>query len=683
MDITHIPGLGKKRLEILQAAGIADIPTLLRNIPRNWLDHTRINTVASCHADENAVIVGTISRCGPLYGRRARFQAWLRDASGELLIVFFSAVPYWQKRITLGSRWVAIGKVQHFRGVQMVHPELQPLDIEEDFKGGIVPVYPISEEMRESRMEQGFFRKLYTQVFAAPWLHLQDACPTELLAALGFRTELENLRWLHLPHSMGEVFQGRRQLKVMELLPLCLRMTQRRRRMLNQGAARVLDLPRMELARKELPFSLTAGQEVALEKILAGLVAPRQFHALLQGDVGSGKTVVAMLAMLALCNSGAQCALMVPTDILARQHIASMQKFFAQAGLRLALLVGASKGAERREVLQGLAAGNIHAVIGTHALFSTEVEYSSLAWVIVDEQHRFGVQQRERLLAKGKAPDLLVMSATPIPRSLAMTLYGDLDAIVMREKPPGRKPVKTRLVETAKRDDLKGFLRKECLAGNQAYWIVPLVEDSEESDAHSAESLAEELTAFAKDWRVGMVHGRMAEDARDQVLGAFSRGELHVLVSTTVVEVGVNVPNANLMVIDHPERFGLAQLHQLRGRVGRSEVQAWCFLIADSNNSAYERLEAFTTTLDGFEIAEMDLRFRGAGNLEGSEQSGSWVLRWFDWVEDQKLIEEVIGVSEKILDNTFQFGTETLLGIETWYQGKSLQLPEKHHDGVH
>jgi ATP-dependent DNA helicase RecG len=253
----------------------------------------------------------------------------------------------------------------------------------------------------------------------------------------------------------------------------------------------------------------------------------------------------------------------------------------------------------------------------------------------------------------------------------------------MREKPPGRKPVKTRLVETAKRDDLKGFLRKECLAGNQAYWIVPLVEDSEESDAHSAESLAEELTAFAKDWSVGMVHGRMAEDARDQVLGAFSRGELHVLVSTTVVEVGVNVPNANLMVIDHPERFGLAQLHQLRGRVGRSEVQAWCFLIADSNNSAYERLEAFTTTLDGFEIAEMDLRFRGAGNLEGSEQSGSWVLRWFDWVEDQKLIEEVIGVSEKILDNTFQFGTETLLGIETWYQGKSLQLPEKHHDGVH
>jgi len=683
MDINHIPGLGKKRIEILRAADITDIPSLLRNIPRNWLDRTRINTVASCTPDENAVIVGSISRCGPIFGKRNRFQACLRDASGEITLVFFSAVQYWQKRVTPGTRWVAIGKVQNFRGPQMVHPELQPLDIEEDFQGGIVPVYPISEDMRESRMEQAFFRKLYTQVFAAPWLHLQDACPSPLLAALGFRTELENLQWLHLPKSMGQVFQGRRQLKVMELLPLCLRMAQRRRRMQNQGAARKLDLPCMELARKTLPFSLTQGQDAGLAKILAGLSAPRQFHALLQGDVGSGKTVVAMLAMLALCGNGIQCAIMVPTDILARQHLQSMQKFFEQAGLRITLFVGASKGAERREILQGLADGTIHAVIGTHALFSTEVEYRSLGFVIVDEQHRFGVQQRERLLAKGKAPDLLVMSATPIPRSLAMTLYGDLDAITIRDKPPGRLPVKTRLVENAKRDDLKGFLLKECLAGNQAYWIVPLVEDSEESDARSAESLALELVGFSKQWRVGVVHGRLAEDERDRVLGAFSRGELHVLVSTTVVEVGVNVPNANLMVIDQPERFGLAQLHQLRGRVGRSNIQAWCFLIADINNSAHERLEGFTTTTDGFDIAEMDLRFRGAGNLEGSEQSGSWVLRWFDWVEDQKLIEEVLEISNKILDNGFQFDSETLQAIEIWFQGKNQQLPEKNADCIH
>ena len=435
--------------------------------------------------------------------------------------------------------------------------------------------------------------------------------------------------------------------------------------------------------RSLLPYTLTAGQADALETILSGLEAPRQFHALLQGDVGSGKTVVAMIAMIALSRKGIQCAILVPTDILARQHIQSMQSWFDAAGLRLGLLVGASKGAERREILQGLADGRINAVVGTHALFSADVQYQSLGFVVIDEQHRFGVNQREAMLAKGKTPELLVMSATPIPRSLAMTLYGDLDAVVMREKPAGRLPIKTRVIETGKRDDLKSYLLKECLAGNQAYWIVSLVEETEESTARSVDHLVEELNSYSSDWMVGCVHGRMDEQTRDLTLKAFSQGELHVLVSTTVVEVGVNVPNANLMVIDAPERFGLAQLHQLRGRVGRGSHQAWCFLIADQGNSARERLDAFSTTLDGFAIAEMDLKFRGAGNLEGSEQSGSWVLRWFDWVEDQKLIEEVLSISERILDNEYQFDSEDRLGIEEWFQGKSQNLSERHADGVH
>jgi ATP-dependent DNA helicase RecG len=683
MDLSHIPGLGKKRIEVLATAGITDIPTLLRNIPRNWLDRTQLNTIAQIEPDSTVVLVGTISRAAPVFGKRPRFQAYLRDATGEILLVFFSAVPYWQKRLGIGSRWMVVGKIQEFRGFQIVHPELQPLDAESEFEGGIVSVYSISEEMRASRMEQAFFRKLYTQLFEAPWLKLRDACPTPLLAALKFKSELENLRRIHLPKSMGEVFQGRRQLKVMELLPLCLRMVQRRRRMAGQGLARSIDRALIKKNISGLPFALTRDQSFALETILTGMESTRQFHALLQGDVGSGKTVVAMLAMLGLAAKGTQCAIMVPTDILARQHIQTMRPWFEQAGLRLSLLVGASKGAERNEILQSLANGTIHVVVGTHALFSNDVQYHSLGMVIIDEQHRFGVQQREALLAKGQKPELLVMSATPIPRSLAMTLYGDLDAVVIREKPPGRKPVKTRMVESSKRDDLKAFLLKECKTGNQAYWIVSRVEDDEESEAHSVESLDEELAGYSKEWRVACVHGRMDESERNHILAEFSKGKIQVLVSTTVVEVGVNVPNANLMVIDQPERFGLAQLHQLRGRVGRGETQAWCFLVADPANSAYERLQAFTTTLDGFEISEMDLKFRGAGNLEGSEQSGSWILRWFDWVEDQPLIEEVIRISEKIIDQEIEFDEATRFEIEDWYAGQSKASPVKHDDGVH
>lgn len=683
VDLTHIPGLGAKRIEVLEGAGIRDLPSLLRNIPRSWLDRTQLNSISTCKPESTAVLVGSISRCGPVFGKRPRFQAWLRDSTGEISLLFFSAVAYWKKRITPGTRWVAIGRVQSFKGLQMVHPELQPLDGEEEFQGGIVPVYSISETMRASRMEQGFFRKLYAQVFQAPWLRLHDACPTPLLQNLGFQPELQNLRRLHQPRTMVDVYQGRRQLKVMELLPLCLRMAQRRRRMQNQGLSRAVDSLVVSEIRALLPFSLTEGQSKALDQILAGIEAPRQFHALLQGDVGSGKTVIAMLAMLGLCAKHTQCALMVPTDILARQHLQTLRPWFDHAKLRIALLVGSMKSAERNEILRGLADGTIDAVVGTHALFSADVEFRNLGFAIVDEQHRFGVQQREALLAKGKTPELLVMSATPIPRSLAMTLYGDLDAIIIRDKPPGRKPVKTRVMESGKRDDLKGYLLKECLAGNQAYWIVSLVEDSEESEAHSTESILSELQSFSSDWKVACVHGRMDEITRDATLTAFSQGKLHVLVSTTVVEVGVNVPNANLMVIDQPERFGLAQLHQLRGRVGRGETQAWCFVIADQANPARERLEGFAGTTDGFEIAEMDLRFRGAGNLEGSEQSGSWVLRWFDWLEDQKLIEEVLATSEKILSGETPFDPETQLAIEEWFSGKSKALPEKNADGIH
>jgi ATP-dependent DNA helicase RecG len=453
-------------------------------------------------------------------------------------------------------------------------------------------------------------------------------------------------------------------------------MARRRKLLINSGIPRKLDSQKMDAAKNNLPFDLTNGQNQVLEQIKNGLESHRQFHALLQGDVGSGKTVVAMLAMIGICGGGEQAACMVPTDILARQHFMSMTKVFENAGLKLALLVGAISTAERREVLEGLRNGEINAVVGTHALFSKDVEFKNLGFAIIDEQHRFGVRQREALLAKGDKPDLLVMSATPIPRSLAMTFYGDLEAIILREKPPGRKPVITKLIKNEKRDDMKNYLYKESIAKNRCYWVVSRVQEDEFGEAASVGNIYDELKKFKSDWKIAVVHGQMPETERDANLTAFAKGEISLLVCTTVVEVGVNVPEANLMVIENPESFGLAQLHQLRGRVGRGDAQAWCFLLSDSD----ERLLQFSNTNDGFEIAEIDLQNRGAGNLEGSQQSGAWILRHFDWIDSQPLIEKTINTANDILDNKPNFSPEILQKIQNWYNDKKFEQIE---DGVH
>jgi ATP-dependent DNA helicase RecG len=335
---------------------------------------------------------------------------------------------------------------------------------------------------------------------------------------------------------------------------------------------------------------------------------------------------------------------------------------------------------ERRNILEGLKSGEINAVVGTHALFSNDVEFNNLGFVIIDEQHRFGVRQREALLEKGNKPDLLVMSATPIPRSLAMTFYGDLEIIVLSEKPPGRIPVKTELKGNQVREEMKGYLYKKSFADNRCYWVVSRVQEDEFGEAASAGNIYDELKKFKSDWKIAVVHGQMQETERNANLAAFAKGEISMLVCTTVVEVGVNVPEANLMIIDRPEGFGLAQLHQLRGRIGRGNMKAWCILLCEKDNPAYARLEKFAQTNDGFDIAEMDLQNRGAGNLEGSEQSGSWILQKFDWLQDQPLIEKTINAANQILDNKPNFSQEILQKIQDWYNDKKF---EKLEDGVH
>ena len=703
MDLVNLPGLGPKRLEKLSKSGLRTIADLLYNIPRTYLDQTKVSKIADCHEGDRVVVIGIITRAGIVKGRMSRFMAVLTDGTGEISLLFFRGTRFISNRVKAGTRWLVSGVVGSYRGLQLVHPDMQPFDEGEAFNGQILPVYPISEICREAKMEQRFFRNLYKTIFNFPGLTLPNACPRELTDYLHFAPVMDNLRALHMPKDFDSIYKAKRELKILELLPFCLRMVKRRENQKIRGHERQIDLGNVMAAKARLPFQLTAGQDAALNTIIDGLNGKKQFHALLQGDVGCGKTVVAMLAIMAVCGAGEQCALMVPTDILARQHYKSLKPFFDAAGIRVQLLVGATPAAEKRVILGELQMGLCNVVIGTHALFSKDVYFSKLGFVIIDEQHRFGVSQREALLAKGDYPDMLVMSATPIPRSLAMTLYGDLKVISIKEKPAGRKPIKTRLVNAAKRESMKQFICKEAASGNLCYWIAsrvnadgstgsPTGSTADEAGARSVDDIVNEMQSFIAAFghtdpniaklKVAGVHGQMDDEKRDEIIKQFAAGEIQILVATTVIEVGVNVPAANLMVIDQPDRFGLAQLHQLRGRVGRGNQAAWCFLMVPEGEAAetsMERLSQFAATEDGFEIAELDLKNRGAGNLEGNEQSGAWVFRWFDWIADQELISQTLERAEHILKDGSAFNETAKEKIQAWYNEK----PSANEDGVH
>ncbi|OWV23538.1 ATP-dependent DNA helicase RecG [Fibrobacter sp. UWB2] len=697
MDLSSLPGLGPKRLEKLNKSGLSTIADLLYNIPRTYLDQTKVSKIAELHDGDRAVVIGIITRAGIVKGRMSRFMAVLTDGTAEISLLFFRGTRFIANRVKPGTRWLVSGTVGSYRGLQLVHPDMQPFDEGEAFNGQILPVYPISEVCREAKMEQRFFRNLYKTIFNFPGLTLPNACPRELTDYLHFAPVMDNLRALHMPKDFDSIYKAKRELKILELLPFCLRMVKRRENQKIRGHERQIDLGNVMAAKARLPFQLTAGQDAALNTIIDGLNGKKQFHALLQGDVGCGKTVVAMLAIMAVCGAGEQCALMVPTDILARQHFKSLKPFFDAAGIRVHLLVGATPAAEKKVILGELQMGLCNVVIGTHALFSKDVFFAKLGLVIIDEQHRFGVSQREALLAKGDYPDMLVMSATPIPRSLAMTLYGDLKVISIKEKPAGRKPIKTRLVNAAKRESMKQFICKEAAGGNLCYWIASRVnadgsDNADESSARSVDDIVNEMRSFIAAFghtdvnlaklKVAGVHGQMDDTQRDEIIKQFAAGEIQILVATTVIEVGVNVPAANLMVIDQPDRFGLAQLHQLRGRVGRGNQEAWCFLMIPEGEAAetsMERLSQFAATEDGFEIAELDLKTRGAGNLEGNEQSGAWVFRWFDWIHDQELISQTLERAEHILKDSSAFNETAKEKIQTWYNEK----PSANEDGVH
>jgi ATP-dependent DNA helicase RecG len=649
--VAVMPGIGQKRSELLGRLGIETIGNFIHHYPRRYEDYSQLRTIDQLVYGERVSLLATVWEAGGRTTHHGRyvFRAIVSDATGTLEVTWFNQ-RFLEGRLRPGMQLLLSGKVDTYLGrLTMNAPEWEIVGRTDVTNARIQPVYALSEGLT-----QRWMRTVMRRALAAWAGRIPDALPESLLAAHGLIPLGRALWGVHLPDSQEHLRAARRRLAFEEALYLQLGLLRQKRLWKAQPGNRItVDPARVEALKAALPYQLTEAQGRSLEEMLVDLASGDPMNRLLQGDVGSGKTVVAALLMALVVDAGYQVALMAPTEILAEQHFRGLTELFAQfpePRLALGLLTGSTATADRASVVNGLNDGSLHAVVGTHALIQESVQFSNLGLAVIDEQHRFGVEQRAALREKGYNPHLLVMTATPIPRSLELTIWGHVDVSVLDEMPPGRQQVRTRVLSPRERGRAYAFIRSQVEQGRQAFIIYPLVESSETIEARAAvDEHARLQKEVFPDLRLGLLHGKMATKDKDDVMAQFVAGELDVLVATSVVEVGIDVPNASVMLIDGAERFGLAQLHQFRGRVGRGAHQSYCLLLAEgSSEEAGERLAAVEATTDGFALAETDLRMRGPGEFLGTQQSGFPAMLMADFT-DTRLLHEVREVAEALL----------------------------------
>ena len=634
--IQFVAGVGETRAKLLERElGIRTIGDLLSHIPSRYIDRTKVYRIAEITEDAPALVQFRARVTGVGYageGRKRRFTAFVQDPSGAAELVWFRGIKWIEKRVEVGREYLVFGRPSFFRGtLSMAHPELETMEqaLSRKAESGMQGIYPSTEKLSNTLGTKGMY-----QIIRNAWALVRDRIEEPLPESLRSHYGLMPLRDayfnVHFPQSPEALRQAQYRLKFDELLGIQLNIQSQRTERLSKSNGFLF--PKVggvfnTFYTSKLPFPLTGAQKRVIKEIRQDTVTGFQMNRLLQGDVGSGKTLVALMSMLLAVDNGYQACMMAPTEILARQHFATITRMLDGLDVRVAILTGSSKQRERREALEGIASGRVHILIGTHALIEDRVRFDNLGFVVIDEQHRFGVEQRARLWTKNaRPPHILVMTATPIPRTLAMTLYGDLDVSVIDELPPGRKPIKTVHYTDAARLRLFGFMKQEIAKGRQVYVVYPLIKESESMDF---KDLTDGYESISRDFPLPqyvttICHGQMKPADKEESMRQFKAGEAHIMVATSVIEVGVDVPNATVMVIESAERFGLSQLHQLRGRVGRGGEQSYCILMSGVKLSkeSRARLDAMCETNDGFRLAELDLKLRGAGDVNGTQQSG-------------------------------------------------------------
>lgn len=648
-SVTKLQGVGPAQAKKLERLGVTTIRNLLYHFPHRYDDYSHLKTISELIFGEEVTLILTILECKTreTIHHRKMTNVLLGDQTGTIQVTFFNQ-PYLQNQFRPGRKIVISGQVTddaHHLGFR--HPEWEPLSNELLHTARITPVYPLTEGITNR-----FLRRL-TKPIVDHWApRIADPLPEAVRRDHNLVSIQSALCEIHYPTTLDKMTLARRRLAFEEFLVIQIGVLQQRRRWREQpGKALQFDEQNLSKFIASLPFELTNAQKRTLDEIVSDVRQTAPMSRLLQGDVGSGKTVVAAAAMLAAVWNGAQAALLAPTEILAEQHYKTLARVYGDTGPRLRLMTGSTKERDKRELKELLAAGEIDIIVGTHALIQEDVQFKELALAVIDEQHRFGVEQRATIRSKGYNPHILVMSATPIPRTLALTVYGDLDLSIIDEMPPGRQEIKTHWLGPGERERAYSFIQKQIDLGRQAFILCPLIEESEVIDAKAAVEEYERLSKQVyPNLRVGMIHGKLRPKDKDQTMAKFRDRELDILVATSVIEVGIDVPNATVMMIEGADRFGLAQLHQFRGRVGRGEHESYCLLLAEKKESTSdERLKVIVSTQDGFKLAEEDLKLRGPGEFFGTRQSGLPDLKVAK-LSDVKILEEARSAAQGLFD---------------------------------